>query len=122
MGKVHYDSNNILGCDEYSLDDRIEIERSADITPFYLAYRGSCSFVQKVRNMERIGVAVGIIVDDAAESLAQVRMSDDGTGGGIRIPSMIISRTNGDILTRWLKTASSEELSQMVIMAEFNLP
>jgi hypothetical protein len=38
-------------------------------------------------------------------------MSDDGTGGGIRIPSMLIGRTDGKKLIDWLKTASSKELN-----------
>ncbi len=44
--------------------------------------------------MENLGVAVGIIFDDLG-GISQLKMSDDGTGGGIRIPSMIISKTDG---------------------------
>jgi len=40
--------------------------------------------------MENIGIAVGIVVDNTAETVEDVLMSDDGTGGGIRIPSMLI--------------------------------
>jgi hypothetical protein len=40
--------------------------------------------------MENIGIAVGIVVDDKQEIIDNILMSDDGTGGGIRIPSMII--------------------------------
>ncbi len=29
-------------------------------------------------------------------------MSDDGTGGGIRIPSMIISKADGNKILDWL--------------------
>jgi len=106
MGKIHFDESNALGCDEYSLDDKAELERSADITPFYVAKRGQCSFVQKVRNMENIGVAVGIVIDDKAESINNVLMSDDGTGGGIRIPSMLISKPDGQIILNWLASAT----------------
>ena len=49
-------------------------------------------------------------------------MSDDGTGGGIRIPSMLISRTDGDILVDWIKTSSVSEKAVMTIMAEFVMP
>lgn len=119
MGKIHFDESNELGCDEYSLDDAAEIKRSADISPFYLAKRGQCSFVQKVRNMENIGVAVGIVVDDKAEYIENILMSDDGTGGGIRIPSMLISRTDGDLLSTWLSNAKQAEKNQLVVMAEF---
>lgn len=69
MGKIHFDEANELGCDEYSLADKTELERTADVTPFYVARRGQCSFVQKVRNMENIGVAVGIVIDEYAEQI-----------------------------------------------------
>ena len=60
-----------------------------------IARRGECSFVQKVRNMENIGVAVSIIIDNRPEMIDEILMSDDGTGGGIRIPSMLIGSNDG---------------------------
>jgi hypothetical protein len=60
--------------------------------------------------MESIGVAVGIIVDDFEEDVDNVIMSDDGTGGGIRIPSMLIGKTDGKKLIDFLKRASDEEI------------
>jgi hypothetical protein len=44
-------------------------------------------------------------------------MSDDGTGGGIRIPSMLIGKTDGKKLIDYLKRASNEELEQTAVMA-----
>ena len=49
-------------------------------------------------------------------------MSDDGTGGGIRIPSMIIGQRDGDKLINWLKTATEEELLQLVVLCEVVMP
>ncbi len=69
MGKIHYDADNERGCKEFALEDKNELERNKDITPFFMAWRGECSFVQKVRNMENIGVAVGIVIDEYAESI-----------------------------------------------------
>jgi hypothetical protein len=46
-------------------------------------------------------------------------MSDDGTGGGIRIPSMLISKTDGKKLVDFLKTCSETEMNSIVIMASF---
>lgn len=60
-----------------------------------IADRGDCTFVTKVRNMEEAGVAVGIIVDNTNESIDSIIMSDDHTGAGIRIPSMLISKKDG---------------------------
>jgi hypothetical protein len=51
--------------------------------------------------MENIGVAVGIVIDDYAENIVDVLMSDDGTGGGIRIPSMLIGKGEGNRLLQW---------------------
>ena len=123
MGKIHFDELNPKACDEFSLEDKNELDRSADITPFYIAQRGDCTFVQKVRNMENIGVAVGIVADDKTwENIDKVLMSDDGTGGGIRIPSMLISKHHGAIITEWLKNATQAEKNQLVVMAQFILP
>lgn len=45
--------------------------------------------------MENIGAAVAIIYDNRDENVDHVIMSDDGTGGGLRIPSMLITKTEG---------------------------
>lgn len=75
------------------------------LTPFMIADRGGCSFVEKVRNMEDAGAAVGIVVDYTDENIETVVMSDDGTGNGIRIPSMLISKKDGKKLIDFIKTA-----------------
>jgi hypothetical protein len=45
--------------------------------------------------MENIGAAVGILVDNTDEDVETIVMSDDGTGGGMRIPSMLIGTRDG---------------------------
>ena len=72
--------------------------------------------------MENIGVAVAIIVDNRPEMINEILMSDDGTGGGIRIPSMLIGENDGVKLIEWLKTASATERSSLVLMSEFVMP
>ena len=79
-------------------------------TPFMVADRGDCTFVTKVRNMEDAGVAVAIIVDNVKEGVNQIIMTDDGSGAGIRIPSLLISEKDGNKLINYLKTASASEL------------
>jgi len=59
--------------------------------------------------MENIGVSVGIVIDDHAEFIDNMLMSDDGTGGGIRIPSMLIGKSDGSLLIDWLRTATDAE-------------
>jgi hypothetical protein len=68
--------------------------------------------------MENIGVSVAIIIDDSDETnIENVVMSDDGTGGGIRIPSMIITKSDGKKLLDFLRRASNSEIDQTAIMA-----
>lgn len=75
-----------------------------------------------MRNLENIGVSVAIIIDNRAEMIDEVLMSDDGTGNGIRIPSMLIGQNDGNKLIQWFEQASDEELDQVVMMSDFVLP
>ena len=63
--------------------------------PVYLVDRGQCHFTTKVRNIAREGGAAAIIIDDHQEKINKVIMSDDGTGAGIRIPSLLIGKESG---------------------------
>ena len=67
-------------------------------TKIVLLDRGKCSFVTKVRNAERAGASLVVVVDDRDENITNVIMGDDGTGMGIRIPSMLIGRDSGKTL------------------------
>lgn len=118
IGRLYYNSQDLSACDDLPYQQFTE-DYDGDITPFYIAERGGCSFVKKVRNMENIGVAVAILINDNDEDIDNVVMSDDGTGGGIRIPSMLITRTEGRKLLDFLKRASESELDQVAIMAQF---
>ena len=48
-------------------------------------------------------------------------MSDDGSGVGIRIPSMLISKKDGLLLLDFIKTATEKELEQLSMVAKFKL-
>ena len=50
--------------------------------------------MKKVRGMEDAGVAVAIVIDSTDEDINTIVMSDDGSGAGIRIPSMLISKAD----------------------------
>jgi len=73
-----------------------------------------------VRNIERAGGSLAVIIDDTgASDVKNVIMSDDGTGTGIRIPSMLISQRDGKILKDFLLSQPAEEASQAALAAEF---
>ena len=71
--------------------------------------------------MEDAGVAVGIVVDNTDENINDIVMSDDGTGAGLRIPSLLVSKKDGQKLIDWLKNATTEELEQVMVLADFKM-
>lgn len=77
-------------------------------TPIVLVERGNCSFVDKVRNVESSGGSLAVIIDDHNEDISNVILSDDGTGMGIRIPSMIIGKYDGGILMDYIKDGNRD--------------
>jgi hypothetical protein len=71
--------------------------------------------------VERAGGSLAVIIDDGNSDIANVVMSDDGTGTGILIPSMLISRKDGEKLKDYLKSASEEDAYQAALQVEFVL-
>ncbi len=66
LGRVYFPSNNKDGCREYvkeDFPDEFYVDEDSDLNPIILADRGNCSFVTKVRNIERHGVKLAIIAD-----------------------------------------------------------
>jgi len=84
--------------------------------------RGGCHFVSKSRNIARAGGKIAIIIDTENENIENVIMSDDGTGQGITIPSMLIGNKDGQKLIEFMKNSPAEELKQIVLNIEFNFP
>jgi len=60
-----------------------------------LVEKGECTNVSKARNVEHAGAIMMIVIDKVQEDINQVILSDDGTGQGIRIPSLLISKLDG---------------------------
>lgn len=68
------------------------------MTPIVIVDRGECTFVTKVRNIEKLGVKLAIIVDDREEYSENLIMADDGTGHSINIPAFIVRKKDGNII------------------------
>ena len=80
-------------------------------TKILLVDRGECTFVTKVRNAERAGASLVVVIDNVFENITNVIMGDDGTGTGIRIPSMLIGKDDDAKLRDFAKTQSGATLS-----------
>ena len=107
-----------------SLDDRNKahdtthkFKQDANVAKIVLVDRGQCHFVTKVRNAAKAGASLVVVIDDREEDVDQMIMGDDGTGSGIRIPAMLIGKSNGKILKDFAVTSDTEATLQ----AEFSL-
>ena len=101
VGKVWYDKENIDGCNNFTIDITGEGDPDATPSPIVLVKRGGCAFVKKARNVEHAGGALTVIVDTRDKSkVERIIMIDDGTGNGINIPSMLINKKEGDLISK----------------------
>lgn len=76
--------------------------------PVILLERGSCSFVTKVRNVEKAGANVALIGDSKVENSEDFIMSDDGSGHSITIPSFFIRHKTAEAFKKFF--ADGEEI------------
>jgi hypothetical protein len=104
IGRIYYDPENADGCQSFGeFDYSNDPDDSEHPTPIILADRGGCTFVKKVRNIEHAGGRLGIVMDNQNEDVTTVIMSDDGTGMGISIPSLLIGKSDGQVLKDFLE-------------------
>jgi hypothetical protein len=125
IGRLYYDINNQetdYACRPLT-GIRIEPEARIDRHPIVMVDRGSCSFVTKARNVEKIGGALALVVNNKQEDLDQVLMADDGTGADIFIPTIMISQEDGDKIKEFFRKNKNDGpvLSNIVVSIEFRL-
>ena len=94
---------NVDGCEPFTEDMFDESARKALFhdtvafeLPMILLERGQCTFVTKVRNVERAGANVALIGDNKVENSEVFIMSDDGSGHSVNIPSFLIRKVTSD--------------------------
>jgi extracellular elastinolytic metalloproteinase len=80
--------------------------------------RGSCTFVTKVRNIEKMGAKLAVIADNTDARSEDVIMSDDGTGHSINIPAFFIRKQDADTIKEYLDT---EDTSSVYIKGEMEM-
>ena len=109
IGSIAYDKNNMDLCNPYNqtLDNG---DKQSGMSKFIIARRGKCMFTEKVRHMEDAGAAVGILVDNTNENVESLIMINDGNGYGIRTPSIMIGKSDGEKILKFLDTANQTEI------------
>lgn len=82
---------------------------SIDAVPIVLVDRGNCTFVTKVRNVQKIGGKVALIVNDQEDDNIIFGLMDDGTGKDIQIPGILISKKEGEIIKNYIRWANIQK-------------
>ena len=118
IGTIYFDSDNENMCKKSDPAKFKQMEQSVAAenqetfpTKIVIARRGECTFVNKVRNAERAGASLLVVVDSRVENVTNVIMGDDGTGTGIRIPAMLIGKTDGEMLIEFAGKKQGATLS-----------
>lgn len=57
--------------------------------------RGECAFVIKVKNAQDVGAKAVIIANNNQQKIKNIIMSDNGMGGNLFIPALLISKDDG---------------------------
>lgn len=94
---------NKNGCETFTKDmfkedaqQAIYNNKIAMELPVILIERGDCTFVTKVRNVEKAGANIALIGDTVEEDSEVYIMSDDGSGHSINIPSFFVAKKTYD--------------------------
>ena len=94
---------NLDGCEPFTEDmfdanarKALFYDKVAFELPMVLLERGNCTFVTKVRNVERAGGNVALVGDNKVENSEVFIMSDDGSGHSVNIPSYLIRKGTFD--------------------------
>lgn len=78
-------------------------------TPILILDRGDCAFVVKVRHAEDIGAKLVIIANHDNSDPESIIMTDNGQGGNLNIPAMLISKSDADLIKKYLNDVKNPE-------------
>jgi len=108
------DANHLYGCERIKPIDWTDDPDRIN-SPILMIDRGKCTFVQKVRHAQDIGASAVIIADNQDEDIANIVMSDDGTGDNLYIPSIIITKEDANVIKRYIDDPSTRRHVAMTI-------
>jgi len=101
-GYLLFDLNNKpnqYGCEKFNR--YTELNPLVGDSPFIIVKKGLCNPTQKVKNIEEAGGHAAIIINDKDEPIEKMFLADDGNGGDISIPAVLISLNDGNKLINY---------------------
>eukprot|EP00826_Nyctotherus_ovalis_P027702 TRINITY_DN2167_c0_g3_i1.p1 TRINITY_DN2167_c0_g3~~TRINITY_DN2167_c0_g3_i1.p1 ORF type:complete len:357 (-),score=83.68 TRINITY_DN2167_c0_g3_i1:372-1442(-) len=127
-GRVFYFEDNPDFC---STKGKVILDREGDpdddFSPIVLVERGNCSFIRKAKNVQEIGGALALIVDNQDRNPEYFIMVDDGTAYEIVIPTILVSKSDGQKIKQTVLDTESENKGKtkhkefVVLMVDFEM-
>jgi hypothetical protein len=105
---VHAAAGDLNGCEGFSKENVSQWPATGSV--IVMVNRGNCTFVTKVRHAQEAGARACVVVDNQDEAGIPL-MADDGTGGDIKIPAMLIHKADGLKIQQYMNTRVSVTLS-----------
>lgn len=96
---------------EYACKEQeIKYKKENSLLNLLIVNRGNCTFVTKARNAQNNQFDGVIVINNNNDDVKNLYMMDDGNGEVIYIPSVIISKKDGEEILNYLKNNPSLRL------------
>ena len=99
-----------------------------EFSPIVLVDRGNCTFIRKTRNVQELGGALCLVVNNIpGQNPERIIMIDDGTGLNVAIPTIMISKEDGDLIKNAIVAAEinnrdrSRKTEYVVLFVDFEM-
>lgn len=92
-----------------------------DPSPIVVIERGGCHFVTKSHYAQLIGAKMALLIDDRDENENFVLMVDDGFGNEINIPTIMISKLDGQKILKYLEDPNESVNSSVALSFHFDM-
>ncbi len=92
-----------------------------DPSPIVVIERGDCHFVTKSHYAQLMGAKMALIIDDRDENENYVLMVDDGFGHEINIPTIMVSKSDGQKLMEYLNNTDGSINSSVELSFHFDM-
>ncbi|CAD8092965.1 unnamed protein product [Paramecium sonneborni] len=93
-------------CDEPIMRSEYQYSQSYG-DKWLIVRRGDCPFTRKAIIAQKLQAKLLIIVDNRDEKVEQIMMADDGNGYQVDIPSVLISKSEGEKVISYLKKSTA---------------
>ena len=118
-GRLLFDINNQLGCEPFNREARED--PLVGESPFIMVFQGTCNIIEKIKNIEKSGGHLAIIISEKDDDIGGIFMANERLGNDISIPVVLISNSDGNKLVEYYKlhAESHEDIKEIKLEVKF---